>query len=91
VDIHETDVSEMVAYQRGVRRPQLFAVIFRILGVLVVALSLLGIVVEIVTDNESPYGFVSLVSGLFMLAISVLLDWCAIVLLTLRYGTRPEE
>jgi hypothetical protein len=95
VDIHETDASQMVAYRRGVRRPQFFAVVFRALGILVVAVSFLGMVVEAVTAGDAGltvrYLGTSLVSGLLLLAISVFLDWCAVLVLTLRYGAKPEE
>jgi hypothetical protein len=83
----------LVAYRRGVKRPQFLAGVLRFFGILVVTLSSFGIVAGVTGDGggDVTYSVASLFSGLLLLAISAVLDWCAILLLTLRYGTKAEE
>jgi type IV secretory pathway TrbD component len=93
MNIDATDVSEMVAYQRGVRRPQFLAGCFRFLGLFGLIVSGIAVVLAIATQElmAALYGLGSLFSALFLLAISALLDWCAVLLMTLRYGTAAED
>jgi hypothetical protein len=89
MNIDVTDASEMVAYQRGVKRPQFLAGWFRFIGLFGGVCSVLLVVLAIAA--KAPVlvfsGIASFVSALLLLAVSALLDWCAVLLMTLRYGT----